>query len=81
MFELVMPGVHDRQAWKKSRALATVPACPPGRLVSFMADPVVPGLRTGLHHRLALRAPSGSSWILDLFQRRTFAGSGARYVR
>ena len=55
---------------KKSPALATVPACPPGRRFCCRGDPVVPGLRTGLHHRLEVRAPSGSSCILDFIQRR-----------
>jgi hypothetical protein len=41
------------------------PACPPGRNLLSMLDPVVPGLITGLHHRLVFRAPSGSKFQLQ----------------
>ena len=44
----------------KSSILAPVPARPSGRLFCCTADPVVSGLRTGLHHRLCFRARSGS---------------------
>ena len=51
--------VHD-----SAMAFAPFPACPPGRHPCCIEDPVVPGLITGLHHRLSLRAPSGSKFQL-----------------
>jgi hypothetical protein len=45
-------------------ARASSPACPPGRYALSVEDPVVPGLITGLHHRLGFHAPSGSRFLL-----------------
>jgi hypothetical protein len=42
----------------------SLPACPPGRHSFHDRDPVVPGLITGLHHRLPSNPPSGSNALL-----------------
>ncbi len=66
---------------KKSPALATIPACPPGRRLFCMDDPVVPGLMTGLHHRLGLPCSLREPMNLGLLPARTCAGSAALFVR